>query len=41
MFGEMSEMLLSSQRVAPKGAEAAGFRFRYPQLTPALADLLK
>jgi uncharacterized protein (TIGR01777 family) len=41
MFGEMSEMLLSSQRVAPKGAAEAGFRFRYPQLTPALADLLK
>jgi uncharacterized protein (TIGR01777 family) len=41
MFGEMSEVLLSSQRVAPKGAEEAGFRFRYAQLSPALADLLK
>jgi uncharacterized protein len=41
MFGEMAEMLLSSQRVAAKGAEEAGFRFRYPQLGPALADLLK
>jgi uncharacterized protein (TIGR01777 family) len=41
MFGEMSEMLLASQRVSPKGAEAAGFRFRYPELPLALADLLK
>jgi uncharacterized protein len=41
LFGEMSEVLLGSQRVAPKVAEAAGFRFRFPQLEPALADLLK
>jgi uncharacterized protein (TIGR01777 family) len=41
MFGEMSEVLLSSQRVAPKGAEEAGFRFRYAQLGPALADVVK
>jgi NAD dependent epimerase/dehydratase family enzyme len=41
LFGEMSEILLASQRVAPKAAEGAGFRFRFPQLGPALADLLK
>ena len=41
LFGEMSEVLLSSQRVSPKAAEAAAFRFRFPQLAPALADLLK
>jgi NAD dependent epimerase/dehydratase family enzyme len=41
LFGEMSEMLLASQRVVPQAAEAAGFRFRFPQLGPALADLLK
>jgi len=41
MFGEMAEVLVSSQRVSPKGVEAAGFQFRYPQLAPALADLLK
>jgi len=40
LFGEMSEVLLSSQRVSPKGAEQGGFRFRYPQLGAALADLL-
>jgi uncharacterized protein (TIGR01777 family) len=41
LFGEMSEILLGSQRVAPAAAEAAAFRFRYPQLAPALADLLR
>ena len=41
LFGEMSEILLASQRVLPKEAEAASFPFRYTQLAPALADLLK
>ena len=41
LFGEMAEVLLASQRVAPKAAESAGFPFRFPQLAPALADLLK
>jgi uncharacterized protein len=40
-FGEMSGILLASQRVSPKAAETAGFRFRFPQLASALADLLK
>jgi len=41
LFGEMSGVLLSSQRVVPEAAEAAGFRFRFPELGPALADMLK
>jgi uncharacterized protein (TIGR01777 family) len=41
MFGEMSEVLLASQRVLPKAAEAAGYRFRFPNVGAALADLLK
>jgi len=41
LFGEMSEILLASQRMVPQAAEAAGFRFRFPELAPALADLLK
>ncbi|MBZ5582078.1 MAG: TIGR01777 family oxidoreductase [Acidobacteriia bacterium] len=41
LFGEMSEVLLGSQRVIPKAADAAGFRFQFPQLGPALADILK
>jgi uncharacterized protein (TIGR01777 family) len=41
LFGEMAGALLSSQRAVPKGADQAGFQFRFPQLAPALADLLK
>jgi len=41
LFGEMADMLMASQRVLPKVAEAAGFRFQFPQLGPALADALK
>ena len=41
MFGEMSEVLLASQRVQPRQAETAGFRYKFPQLEPALSDLLK
>jgi uncharacterized protein (TIGR01777 family) len=40
LFGEMSEILLASQRVMPKVAESAGFRFRFPELPAALANLL-
>jgi len=40
MFGEMSEVMLASQRVLPKAAEAAGYAFRYPNLEPALASIL-
>ena len=40
LLGDMTEILLASQRVAPRAAESAGFRFRFPQLGPALADLL-
>jgi uncharacterized protein len=40
MFGEMSSVLLASQRVLPKAANAAGFRFQYPDLRPALVQIL-
>ena len=40
MFGEMSEMLLASQRVLPRAAEAGGFTFRYPNIRQALSALL-
>jgi uncharacterized protein (TIGR01777 family) len=39
LFGEMAEVLLDSQRVLPKAAEAAGYRFAFPELGPALRDL--
>jgi uncharacterized protein len=41
LFGEMSQVLLDSQRVVPKAVEEAGYRFRFPQLAGAFADLLK
>jgi hypothetical protein len=41
LFGEMAAVLLASQRIAPGAAGAAGFPFRFPQLPPALADLLR
>jgi len=41
LFGEMAEVLLESQRVAPRAAQAAGFRFQFPQLSAALGDLLR
>ena len=40
MFGEMADMLLASQRVLPKAIESAGYAFRYPQLGPALENIL-
>lgn len=41
LFGEMGdELLLSSTRVVPQRLEAAGFRFRFPALEPALRHLL-
>jgi uncharacterized protein (TIGR01777 family) len=41
LFGELSQVLLASQRAVPRAAESAGFPFRFPQLGPALADLLR
>jgi uncharacterized protein (TIGR01777 family) len=40
LFGEMSEVLLASQRVLPAAPEAAGFQFKFPELGGALQDLL-
>jgi uncharacterized protein (TIGR01777 family) len=39
-LGEMSSMVLTGQRVVPAGALASGFRFAFPELEPALQDLL-
>jgi len=40
LFGEMSEILLASQRVLPAAAEAAGFKWGFPELGGALENLL-
>jgi uncharacterized protein (TIGR01777 family) len=40
MLGEFGAVLMASQRVVPKVALDAGFRFRYPTLEAALRDIL-
>lgn len=39
-LGEFAGSLLYSQRVLPRKALESGFQFRFPELRPALADLL-
>ncbi|HVW86459.1 MAG TPA: TIGR01777 family oxidoreductase [Bryobacteraceae bacterium] len=39
-FGELAQHMLDSARVVPECALKAGFRFRYPDLAPALRNLL-
>ncbi len=40
LFGEMAAVLLASQRVLPKAALHAGYKFKYATLAPALQDLV-
>ena len=40
LFGEMSQVLLGSQRVIPQVALRAGFQFRYADLSDALRGIL-
>lgn len=41
LLGEMAdELLLASTRVEPKRLKATGYRFRHPELEPALRELL-
>ena len=40
LFGEMSYILLSSQRVSSKKLEAHGYQFEFANLNAALTDLL-
>ncbi|BDG08884.1 TIGR01777 family oxidoreductase [Anaeromyxobacter paludicola] len=39
-LGEMAEIAVTGQRVVPAKALALGYRFRFPELEPALRDLL-
>jgi len=41
LMGEMTEAVLSSQRVVPQVVLDTGYRFKYPNLKPALESLLK
>jgi uncharacterized protein (TIGR01777 family) len=38
--GELADSLLTGQRAVPRALERLGFRFRFPELEPALRDLL-
>jgi NAD dependent epimerase/dehydratase family enzyme len=40
MFGEMAEAIIASQRVVPAAALRAGYRFQFPELRPALEQIL-
>ncbi len=40
LFGQMSEILLGSQRAVPEAATAAGFEFGYPEIGAALIQIL-
>jgi hypothetical protein len=41
LFGEMSELLLVSDRMLPQRLLEAGFRFRFPGLDQALAAIFR
>jgi uncharacterized protein (TIGR01777 family) len=41
LLGEMAEVVTASQRVVPQVALDTGYRFKYPNLRPALESLLK
>lgn len=41
LLGEMSEMVLQSQKVIPERLLNEGFEFHYPNLTEALTDLIQ
>ena len=41
LLGELAEVVLASQRVVPKKALDLGYRFRFPELGPALKDRLR
>jgi uncharacterized protein (TIGR01777 family) len=40
LYGEMSTVVVTGQRVVPAALQAAGYEFAYPEIQPALDDLL-
>lgn len=40
VIGECAKIVLSSQRAVPRRLQEAGFRFAFPELEPALRDIL-
>jgi NAD dependent epimerase/dehydratase family enzyme len=41
LLGEMSDMITTGQRVAPKKAQELGYRFAYPSSERAIRAILK
>jgi uncharacterized protein (TIGR01777 family) len=41
LYGDMAEIVTTGQRVVPARLEQLGYRFRDPELEPALRDVLK
>lgn len=41
LYGEMSQVMLGSQRVLPEVAKETGYRFQFRDVGPALRDVLK
>jgi hypothetical protein len=41
LFGEMAGVLIGGQRVMPQAATDEGYKFRFPELGPALENLLR
>ena len=41
LYGEMSQVILGSQRVTPEAALHAGFEFRFSELGPALREIVR
>jgi uncharacterized protein len=40
LYGEMAQIVVTGQRAVPARLEELGYRFRYPELEPALRDVL-
>jgi NAD dependent epimerase/dehydratase family enzyme len=40
LYGEMSQVILGSQRVIPEATLQAGFQFRFAELGPALRQIV-
>jgi uncharacterized protein (TIGR01777 family) len=40
LYGEMASVVIGGQRAVPRALEEAGYRFAFPELEPALRDLL-
>jgi uncharacterized protein (TIGR01777 family) len=40
LYGEMAQIVTTGQRVAPARLQQLGYDFRYPELEPALRDVL-